>query len=427
MIMKQGVKARLIIHQILRAIKKNNLNFDNLKIQKEINKFSEKDKSLINTVCLNSMRKYFFVKKIIKKYLVKKPGLNLELLLVSAITQIIFLNFKAYAVINCSVEIAKIINLNPGLVNATLKNINKEKSNLINIKISFNDLPEWFQKKTGNLKIYDKTIFLDNFHNEPDIHIVFKDEKKMKQFEQALIPSSFTSGFLQNREKIEYIKSFDLGNWWIQDFSSSYPLIRLKKKLRNKKIIDLCSAPGGKAFQILSKNLHIVLNDKSKNRLVFLKENLKRLNYEAKILNLDILNSNLKEKYDFIILDAPCSSLGTIRKNPEIFFKNESPHIDRLIKLQKKLLDKASSLTNNGGTIIYMVCSFLKEETVMQIDNFLENNKDFSLEKYAFEDKNSITKMLIKNHCMYTLPTRIYDFNIDGYFASCLTKNSNLK
>ena len=74
-----------------------------------------------------------------------------------------------------------------------------------------------------------------------------------------------------------------------------------------------------------------------------------------------------------------------------------------------------------------MVCSFLKEETVMQIDNFLENNKDFSLEKYAFEDKNSITKILIKNHCMYTLPTRIYDFNIDGYFASCLTKNSNLK
>ena len=61
--MKQGVKARLIIHQILRAIKKNNLNFDNLKIQKEINKFSEKDKSLINTVCLNSMRKYFFCKK----------------------------------------------------------------------------------------------------------------------------------------------------------------------------------------------------------------------------------------------------------------------------------------------------------------------------------------------------------------------------
>ena len=58
-----------------------------------------------------------------------------------------------------------------------------------------------FKKKTGNLKIYDKTIFLDNFHNEPDIHIVFKDEKKMKQFEQALIPSSFTSGFLQNREK----------------------------------------------------------------------------------------------------------------------------------------------------------------------------------------------------------------------------------
>ena len=425
--MKKGVQARLIVHQILSEIKKNNLNFDNLKIQRKINKFSENDKSLINTVCLNSMRKYYFVKKIIDKYLTKKPSLNLEILLLSAITQIVFLNFKAYAVINCSVEIAKKINLNPSLVNATLKNINREKSKLVNIKISYNDLPEWFQKNTSELKIYDKNIFLENFHNEPDLHLVFKDQERMKLFEEELFPSSFTSGFLPIKKKVESIQSFHSGNWWIQDFSSSYPLIRLNKKLYAKKIIDLCSAPGGKAFQILSKKLPIVLNDKSKNRLEFLKENLKRLKYEAKILNLDLINSDLKEKYDLVILDAPCSSLGTIRKNPEIFFKNNTPPIDKLVKLQKKLLDKAASLTNNGGTIIYMVCSFLKDETVMQIENFLNNNKDFSLEKNVFEDKKNITKILIKNHCINTLPTKIYNFNIDGYFASCLIKNSNAK
>ncbi len=425
--MKKGVKARLIIHQILSEIKKNNLNFDNLKIQRKINKFSENDKSLVNTVCLNSMRKYYFVKKIVEKYLTKKPSLNLEILLLSAITQIVFLDFKAYAVINCSVEIAKKINLNPGLVNATLKNINREKSNLVNTKISFNDLPEWFKKKTNNLKINDKNIFLENFHTEPDLHIVFKDKEKMELFEEELFHSSFTSGFLPSKRKIKSIKSFRSGDWWIQDFSSSYPLIRLNKKLNGKKIIDLCSAPGGKAFQILSKNLPIILNDKSKNRLTLLRENLKRLNYNAKIFNLDIISSELKEKYDFIILDAPCSSLGTIRKNPEIFFKNNAPHIDKLVQLQKKLLDKASSLTNNGGTIIYMVCSFLKEETELQIKNFLDNNKDFSLEKYAFENKNGITNSLIKNHCINTLPTKIYDFNIDGYFASCLIKNSKTK
>ena len=109
---------------------------------------------------------------------------------------------------------------------------------------------------------------------------------------------------------------------WIQDFSSPFfPINNINIKNIKEKNIDLCAAPGGKSFQILSLNKNIIMNDKSKNRIELIKENLDRLKFKTEIFNYDVLKLESKEKYDFIILDAPCSALGTIRKNPEIFFK----------------------------------------------------------------------------------------------------------
>ncbi len=422
--MNKGIKTRLIIHEILCEIKKNNINFDSQTIQNKINIFSEKDRSFINNVCLNSMRRYFFVKKIINKYLRKESNFSQEILLLSAVTQIVFLKFKEYAVIDCSVSLAKKIRVNPGLINATLKNINRDKENLSNIRMKFSDLPNWFQRKAKNLTISEKKLFVDNFYQEPNLHLVFKNKEKMETFEEKIFYTSSNSAFLLERKKLQNIKSFKYGNWWVQDFSSSWPISNLNYNFKDKKIIDLCSAPGGKSFQILSKKISLTLNDKSKFRLKNLNENLKRLNFKAKILNLDLLNTNLKEKYDFIILDSPCSSIGTIRKNPEILFKTSAPDMLGLIKLQKGLLNKASTFLNKKGVILYMVCSFLKEETTEQVDNFLKRNKNFTLDLCAFKNSSEYAKNFLKNKYMNTLPKKIDKFNIDGYFAACLIKNN---
>ena len=88
------------------------------------------------------------------------------------------------------------------------------------------------------------------------------------------------------------------------------------------------------------------------------------------------------KKYDYVLIDAPCSSVGTIRRNPEIYFKKQPPKINFLTSLQRKLLDKASQLLRKNGTIIFMVCSFLYEETEAHINYFLKKNKDFSLIKF---------------------------------------------
>ena len=420
--MIKGEKIRFEIHNILFSIYKFNKTLNNPSIKKIIDKQDKENISFLYNVTLNSMRYHLHCIRIINNYIKKKLRDQEKILLISAITQIVFLNFKEYAVINCSVEIAKKLKLYPGLINATLKKIAKNKNKLKEIKIQFSDFPSWFQKETAFLSDNKKREFINNFYKEPDIHIVFKNEEKFKNFEEKLIKTSSISGFLLDKKIIKNKKSFIDGDWWVQDFSSFFPLHNYKVKNRNMRFLDACAAPGGKSFQLLSKNCEVVLNDKNQNRIKILKSNLKRLKFNSKILNKDFLKFDEKEKFDVIIIDAPCSSIGTIRRNPEIFFKNKNPNFRQLITLQENMLKKGSHLLNKDGCIIYMTCSFLKIETLDQISKFLKQNSNFILSSFKLISNPFNYSKLIKNDFMITLPNNIFDKNIDGYFAAYLNK-----
>ena len=422
--MKKGVKLRLTIHNILYEIHYHGKKLNDPDIKKKIDQNSKQDISFIINVCLNSMRYYFHSKKIIDQYVVKKLKRHDKIIFLSGITQLVFLEFKEYAVIDSTVEISKKLNIYHGFINAVLKKINKDKNFLKNTKINFDDLPEWFVKINSNLSKREKNIFLNNFNKEPSQHIVFKNEKCLKNFELELVKSSDISGFVKNRKKIEEIPSFNNGSWWVQDFSSSFPLMNIKEKYLDGNVFDMCSAPGGKGFQVLSKNKNIALNDISKSRLVTLNENLKRLKFKPKVTNYDGLKLSTNETFDFIILDSPCSGVGTIRKNPEILFKQREPDLKKLLKIQKKLLDKASILLNKNGKILYMVCSFLNEEGVDQVENFLKRNNGFIREDFDLSRNYLNYKHLIKNNMMHTMPSSINGFNIDGYFAALIMKKN---
>ena len=421
--MIKGEKIRFDSHNILYSIYKFNKTLNSPTIKKIINNNKKEDISFLNNVTLNSMRFYFHTSKIIDIYVKKKLRDHEKILLISAVTQIVYLDFKVYAVINCSVEIAKKLKIYHGLINATLKKISKDKEKLKKIMIEFKDLPLWFKNKTKNLTDKEKKDFLNNFNQEPSLHIVFKNAKKLVNFEEKLINTTSRSGFLEKRGDISKIKSFAQGDWWIQDFSSFFPLENLHMKVRDIEILDACAAPGGKSFQILSRNLNITLNDKSYSRIKTLETNLNRLNFDTKILNFDFIKFSNNKKYDFIIIDAPCSSVGTIRKNPEIFFKSKSPDFKSLNMIQEKLLSKASSLLKKNGFILYMVCSFLKNETEDQINKFLSNQKGFQISRFRIKNNNAEYSRLISKGFMVTLPHKINNYNIDGYFAVYLKKS----
>ncbi len=420
--MIKGVKIRFEIHNILFSIYKFNKTLNYSSIKKQINKQKKEDIAFLYNVTLNSMRLHLHCLKIINKFIKKKLRDQEKILLISAITQIVYLNFKEYAVINCSVEIAKKLKLYPGLINAALKKIAKNKSVLKQIKINFSDLPLWFQKKTLLMSNYEKKQFLENFHKEPNIHIVFKDEERLKKSEDKLFKTSSVSGFLLHEKNFQNSNSFVNGDWWVQDFSSFLPLYNFKGINKNQVLLDACAAPGGKSFQILSKKFNIVLNDENKDRIKTLKANMKRLKLSAEVLNKDFIKFDNKRIYDIIIIDAPCSAVGTIRRNPEIFFKNKGPNFEALLSLQEDMLAKASSLLNINGFIIYMTCSFLKIETISQIEKFLKLNNNFMLSNFELKENKKNYSKFIKNNFMITIPNIIFDYKVDGYFAAFLKK-----
>ena len=420
--MNKGVMLRKYVHYILYDIYNSNKTIDTSFNRFNIHKLESRDINFINNVCLNSMRFFFHTEKIVSLYVKKRPSLHQRLLLCSAITQIIYLNFKEYAVIDSSVELAKKIKKQHSFINALLNKVVLNKDKLRNIQIEYKVLPEWFRRETNNLSIIEKKNFIFEYCKKPNLHVVFKNQKYLSYFKNKIIQTSSKSGFLNDVEKIEKIPSFKKGQWWVQDYSSFLPLHNIDDSLISGLNLDMCAAPGGKSFQILSKGKNIVLNDISKKRIRILKSNLERLEFKAEITNYNYEYISETKRYNFIIIDAPCSAIGTIRKHPEIFFRNKEPDLKRLIELQKNILVKASKLLDKNGVILYMVCSFFKTETIDQIKNFLKDNQEFSIYNFPIDNDSKLTN-IIKKNIMLTLPTQIKGHNIDGYFATYLKKN----
>ncbi len=420
--MKKSVKIREIIFEIIYEIYLKNTNFEESYLNFTKNtKLNDQERSMVYNIVLNSIRSNFFIQSILKNYLRKRTSVKIKILLITAITQILYLDFKVYAVTNDTVEVAKLKNLNPSLVNSLLKNIIYDSEIINKNKIDEKSIPIWFKKTLKKNKIEINKI-IKSVSNEPSLHIVFKNKIFLKNFNEEHIKTSETSAFIREKKKITEIQNYESGEWWVQDFSSMLP-IHLSPEIKNKKILDICSAPGGKAFQILSKGNEVKLNDINVKRTQILIANLKRLNFNVDVSNFDGLEISENKKFNVVIIDAPCTGIGTIRRNPEILFKKKPPNCDYLIKKQKDLINKAAKLLKNEGILIYMVCSFLYEETKEIKRYFLDTNKNFSQLKFQSCKQTELESFIDKDDDIYCLPKKFKDFMIDGFYGVKFIKN----
>ncbi len=423
--MQKGIQTRRSVHIILCALKNNSDIFEDI-LNKQIikYKYSSRDINLIQAVVLESIRYNNQVKTIVEKYSKKKINEDTYILLLSAITQLIYLNFKEYAVVNSSVEIAKKLKTSSGFINAILKKIIKNKEKLKNTKIDKNKLPQWFLKEFSKLKKNRQETMIKSINEKPQLHIVFKNNLFLKKFisetKYDFFITSKISLILNKYNKIENIERYNKGEWWIQDYSAMLP-IYLSKNFNNKTIIDFCSAPGGKTFQSLSNNNQVSIVEKDKKRANILRSNLERLKFNVEIEIKDAINLKEDKKYEVILIDAPCTSIGTIRKNPEILFRKKNINLYKYTEIQMNLLNKASKLIKNKGEIIYMVCSFFEHETIKQIKKFLNLNKNFTIKKFEKkENEEIIDEYGFINIIPCTLKNNT---KIDGFFAAKLKRN----
>ena len=420
--MRKSVKVRVLIFDIINEIYQKNKNFDESFLYLTQNdKLDDRDRSMIYNIVLNSIRNNLFINKILNKFLQKRTSLKIRILLLSAITQILYLDFKDYAVTNDTVDVAKIKKLNPGLINSLLKNIIKNKDLINKKKFDQSSVPSWFTKALEKNKINLKEI-IENISDEPSLHLVFKNNNLLNTYKEEYDKTSDVSAFIINRKKIKDLDNYEQGHWWVQDLSSMLP-IYLSPEIKFKKVLDMCSAPGGKAFQTICLDNDVTLNDISQKRIEKLRANLDRLNFNNKIKNYNALDIPENKKFDVIILDSPCSGVGTLRRNPEILFKKTPPDLNFLTKVQKNLINKAAKLLNKNGIIIYMVCSFFYDETKDIKNKFLYENKNFSQYKFKLDTNNRFKEFLDDDGDIFCIPSKHGNYTVDGFYSVKFIKN----
>ena len=231
---------------------------------------------------------------------------------------------------------------------------------------------------------------------------------------------------LQHKGRIEDIEGYGDGAWWMQDAASALPA-QLLEELRGARVADLCAAPGGKTAQLATAGADVTAIDVSAARLMRLSGNLARLNLHADIVCADILEYEPVEPFDGILLDAPCTATGTIRRHPDLPYLKSEADVAELAAVQRKMLDRCTGWLKPGGTLIYCTCSLEPEEGETQIRNFLASREDVRLQAIDGGALQIPQEWLTDDGMLRTLPCHAPDperpeDGLDGFFAACLIK-----
>ncbi len=424
-----GAYTRKKAIEILVKILENNKPLDNAfeestKKSSHFSKLINEDKSFCRLLISTTLRNLISIDYLLTKFLSKplnKTPLKVLMILRINVAQSFFLKTPDHAVVNTAVELCG--KKWKGLVNGVSREILRNKDKAKKYLNESDKVPNWLLRrwKRDWGKNYDE-IVTGHLNLNPPIDLYVKNNtnywarklngKKLGNNSIRL----FTPGLISNLE------GYEQGEWWIQDYSSQIPVSLLEIQ-NNDDVLDLCAAPGGKTAQLISLGAKVTSIDNNKKRLFRLEQNLKRLDYKAIIKNKDIRNFSTKKTWSKIILDAPCSSTGTLRKNPEIMHQKKESDIVSLSKLQSDLLDTAWDLLKEGGTLLYCTCSLEKEEGEHQVENFIKRKKNSLLDKI---NNNEIDKKLNvsgKNKWLRIFPNSLnYEGGNDGFFIARIKK-----
>ena len=259
-------------------------------------------------------------------------------------------------------------------------------------ELFFNRCKEYFDKN------YDE--FINLLNNKPSSGFFLNEKKADREKIFSIVDFSYKSSKLTDKsfycldEAIGKTKAYELGIIYPQDIESSISA-NFVDTLNVKLAIDLCAAPGGKSINILnrlSNDSLLISNDISYKRVSILASNLERLGLDNTIITClkpEYFVDNFSSIFDLVILDAPCSGEGMIRKYSEILDDYNIGNIESLASIQKELLENAYCLLKKGGQLIYSTCTYAFEEDENQIEDFLKRHEDIELVDIDIDDINS--------------------------------------
>lgn len=347
------------------------------------------------------------------------------------ITQIVFMNVADHAAVNTSVDLAVKCGAKraKGFINAVLRRaVENGKQWTTEQDIPRLNTPKWLLDIWS--KDYGKAEAVEIAQaslSEAPLDFTVKDPIDRDHWAEALGAQTLPTGTLRRNENalVSELSGFNEGAWWIQDAAAALP-VRLLGDTLNKTVVDLCAAPGGKTLQLASNGAKVFAVDRSAKRMKRLEENIKRVGVEQHV-QCEVADSTLwqpPEPLDIVLLDAPCTATGTIRRNPDAPWLKSAQDIDSMIHIQRDILNNAVKMIKPGGTLLYCTCSLQKDEGERQVMDFLQNHNDFSVQAIEAEDVPGLEKGITQDGFLRILPYYLAAHGgIDGFFIARLKKS----
>lgn len=321
--------------------------------------------------------------KLLAKPLPRKSGPAADILALG-IAQLLFLGMAPHAVIDLSVRAAKAdrnaVHFS-GLINAVLRKVSAGSKTLLeDIDAPRLNTPDWLWERWVKSYGAEATARIAQAHAErPALDLSFRQD--VAAWSGRLAGAVLPNGQMRlapDHAAVPELPGFEEGAWWVQDAAATIP-VRLLGDLRGKTALDLCAAPGGKTLQMAALGAEVTAVDISESRLRRLRDNLARTGLSAELRVQDVLSPELTGDWDAVLLDAPCSATGTIRRHPELPYLKGPKQIRELSGLQRLMLARAAGLVRPGGLLVYCTCSLEPEEGETQIRKFLGAHEDFEI------------------------------------------------
>jgi len=385
----KAIAARLVATQLLHAVL-----FDKRLLSEVITgpdtpleRLSPQERARAQSMATGVLRYLARLDAVLDIYLEKSPPPKVRNTLRLAAYELLVDQSAAHGVVNAAVEIVrgapKYGHL-AGLVNAVARKVAVEGAAIWETQ-SPQALPSWLAKPIGKNFGPQALQGIERAHqNGAPLDITLKDPSladiQAERMGAGILPTH--SLRLKGRPQVSALPGFEHGDWWVQDVAAALPA-RLLGDVRDQTVLDLCAAPGGKTMQLAAAGAHVTALDISDQRLARLRENLTRTGLRAEVVTADALNWPDPRQFDAVLLDAPCSATGTIRRHPDLPVIKAGADMSALFQLQADMIDAALERLKPGGRMVYCTCSLLPREGETQVAKALERHAGLSLQDTA--------------------------------------------
>jgi 16S rRNA (cytosine967-C5)-methyltransferase len=310
-----------------------------------------------------------------------------------------------------------------GLVNAVLRKISDAGEEQWN-KLRNPRLPDWLRGPLVEAYGAERLLAFEAAHAAgAALDLTPRDPASAPEWAEKLNGTLLPTGSirLEAGVQVSALPGYDEGAWWVQDAAAALPAVLLNAR-PGERVIDLCAAPGGKTLQLAATGATVTALDISAHRLKRLEQNLTRTGLAAEVLAGDALE--VDGDYDAVLLDAPCSATGTIRRHPDLPVARDGDEIGELIGLQEAMLEHALGLLAPGGRLVFCTCSLIPDEGECHIEEALLRHPGLSVDRSALDHPGIDPAWITEEGGLRLTPDNWAELGgMDGFYMAVLRKD----